>query len=297
MAKSSASRRRNNGRRRKPLGPSAIKKAAMIAAPCVILIGAGFAAMQYIDLEKIGADYCFDRPDQAQHSFLIDNSLGADNSAAQQRDYRRVFENAYDQADANTRFMIFSTASDVQGSIAKPVAATCKPPSNVIENDALGSPSKQATYLRRQAEDARAAFDALVDAVMADAQDTSKAASDSPILEQLQAISRYRGFQSRKRSLTVLSDFIQNSETSRFCIVQGDLPSFAIFKSQPRYSVVAPDSLEDVRVNMMVVEQGRLPHDGMPYCTWPEIRTYWTDYFNHNGAAKVILTRLRYGTP
>lgn len=288
MPKSKKRRSKNNS-------PSPIKKLALLSVPVALLAGGGALAVNYIGQEKIDAEYCFERNDQPVHAFFIDNSLTRDLSRQQYRDFERGFENDYLKAEANTRFYVFTTASDVEGSIAKPVATICKPAAIVTEHETLNVPSKTAAYLKRQADTARLGFDAIVTSVLTDAVDVSKAAKDSPIFEQLQAISRYEGFQGRTRALTILTDGIQNSETAKFCQIKGDLPPFAVFKGQSRYRYVAPDSFEDLSVNFLLVENGKLPHPHLPYCTNNEIRAFWPDYFKGNGAKQVTLTRLRYG--
>jgi len=286
---------KSKNRRSKKNSPSALKKLALLSVPLALLGGGGALAINYIGQEKIDAQYCFDRNDRPVHAFFIDNSLTRNLSRQQSRDFERGFENAYANAEPNTRFYVFSTASDVEGSIAKPVATICKPAANISEHETLNVPSKTAAYLKQQADTAKLDFDAIVTSVLTDASDASKAAKDSPIFEQLQAISRFEGFQVQTRSLTVLTDGIQNSETAKFCQIKDDLPPFAVFKGQSRYRYVAPDSFEDLSVNFLLVENGKLPHPHLPYCTNNEIRAFWPDYFKGNGAKQVTLTRLRYG--
>ena len=134
----------------------------------------------------------------------------------------------------------------------------------------------------------------MVDQVIADAKDEDQAAMDSPILEQLQAISRYDGFTGPNRSLTVITDGINNSETARFCAVSGDLPPFAQFRTRRSYRYVEPSSFEGMDVTLLLVEFGRLPAPGASHCSNAALRDFWPAYFTGNGAKSVDLRRLRY---
>lgn len=276
--------------------PSPFTIAAMIGVPTVVLIAGGALAWQQLSLEKLDAAFCLDRDDQAKHAIFLDQSLTTDLSAQQYRDYQQVFENTYEQAQANTNIMVFTTANDVEGSIAKPVFQICKPAGSVSENERLGAPSQNAAYLSIEAGEARSEFDTHVAQTLRDAQDPSKAAADSPILEQLQAISRYRDFDGLNRSLSVITDGVQNTAgTASFCLREGHMPPFAVFKTESLYRYVKPESLEGVNVNLFLVESVKFPHSHAPYCTNNEIRQFWPAYFTDNGAANVTLTRLRHG--
>ncbi|PHR92420.1 MAG: hypothetical protein COA69_08585 [Robiginitomaculum sp.] len=258
---------------RRPNNNGNFKKiAALIIMPTVVLGGGGIIMNQQLKTEKMGADYCYALKDQHQAVGFLDNSMQQDLSPRQYRDYQTGFDQLYENAPANARISVYTTASDTDRSLPKPVASICKPAATVAEQDALGAPKKLAPYLARQAMDAKEEYDAIVKQVLRDAQDISKAALDSPILEQLQGISRTSGFNSQYRSLTVITDGIQNSEIARFCSVKGDLPPFSIFKMQKRYTHVEPRSFTGVDVQFLLVESYLLPQATLPYCTNNEIR-------------------------
>lgn len=263
--------------------------------PTLVLGGGGIIMSQQLKIEKMGADYCYARKDQHQAVAFLDNSMQQDLSPRQYRDYQTGFDRLYEDVPANARIAIYTTASDTDRSLPKPIASICKPAATVAEQDALGAPSQLAPYLARQAMDAKEEYDAIVKQVLRDAQDTSKAALDSPILEQLQGISRDSGFTSQYRSLTVITDGIQNSEIARFCSVKGDLPPFSIFRTQKKYVHVEPRSFSGVDVQFLLVESYLLPQATLPYCTNNEIRDWWPAYFKANGAASIEVTRLRHG--
>ncbi|MGF1463318.1 MAG: hypothetical protein ACFB2Z_09150 [Maricaulaceae bacterium] len=292
-----ASSRRPRNRRRGSSNPGRARKLVLLGSiPALVLIGGGFALDAYQRTEKIDADFCYARPDQAQHVLFLEASFTAGLSDQQERDYWASFEAGWRNAQPNTRFVGLSTARNVSGSIARPAFVICKPPANTAQQDALGVPGKPAPYLANQAAEAYMRYRGLTARLLADAQNPALQANESPILAQLQTISRYSGFQGPGRTLTVLTDGLNNSETAKFCAVQGDLPPFDVFARQDRYEAVRPRPFTGTDVNLLLVENGPLPQPGLDHCTSAELRRFWRSYFEANGAASVQLTRLRYGS-
>lgn len=272
-----------------------VKIGALIALP-VMVAGVGALVMgEALKEPRIGQDFCYassaPRPNAA---FFVDFSFTADTSAAQDRDLSRALQEAYATLPANVRLSVFTTANAVVGSLPVPVLSVCRPPATAPEQDALGLGSKPASYLAHQSEEARNAFARSVESLLASAKDRAQAAKDSPVLEQLQGISRFR-FDGPLKSLTVYTDGLQNSESFQFCQSQGHMPPFAVFAQKPGYRFLKPDSLEGVSVHLLLVEFGPLPAPGLQYCTSDEVRRFWPEYFKGNGADSVLLTRLRYG--
>lgn len=290
-----SSKKRNHKHRRsaRNSGMGMGKVAAIIALP-VTVIGGGALGLHYMDGEHIGDDFCFDRPDQTQVAILIDNSMEG-LSAPQARDYETGLARSFDLAPANARISFFTTALDGQGSLARPIFTVCKPAATPAEREAIGAPSKPAPYLKRQAEEARTRYAEAVADVIAASRDAARRAKDSPILELVQAVSKYPGFQGRNRALTLVSDGIQNSETARFCAEKGEMPSYGRFKTRPAYRTIKPKPMTGVDVTLLLVEQFKLPNNVYPYCSNNEMRTWWPEFFKGNGAASVDLNRLRLG--
>ena len=282
---------RRNRSRRKP--PQLGKWAKLLSVPIVALVGVAITLGYAINIEQPNG-YCYAREDQHQVAVFIDASMTAESSATQVRDYRTAFIRAYDNAPANALISLFTTATDGRGSLPEPVFSMCKPASTPQEQGQFDGPSKTAPYLTRQADEAKAAYLAGVEAVLSDAQDPDKAAGDSPILEQVQAISRYQGFQSENRSLIWISDGIQNSEIARFCSVQGHMPRYQAFEKTRAYKDIKPNSFAGVDVFVLLVEFGPLPNDWAKFCSNAELRDWWPAYFEGNGANNVELTRLRF---
>lgn len=244
---------------------------------------------------RIGQEFCYAAKDaRSNAAFFVDVSFTGDTSTAQDRDLTRALNDAYATLPANGRLSVFTTANANVGSLPVPVLSVCRPPANEQEQDALGLGSKPAPYLGHQATEARNAFASSVAALLAQAKDREQIAKDSPILEQVQGISRYR-FDGPLKSLTLYTDGLQNSESFQFCQSQGHMPPFALFAQKPGYRFLKPEPFGGVAVNVLLIEFGTLPSSVLPFCTSNEVRAFWPDYFRSNGAASVQLSRLRYG--
>ena len=285
-------RRRGRGRRNNGSG-TWIKILALILLPLVVLGGGGFGLYQHMQIEKIGSDYCYARTDQAQTAVYLDYSVNGNLSGAQRRDLVEALNRAYAETPVNGKVMIFTTARDVAGSIARPVFVMCRPAEDAGEQARIGAPEQTGPRLAHIAGEARATFLAEIDRILAETQDTGKAALESPILANVQAISRYAGFQGRDRRFVWLSDGIENSETARFGGVKGDMPPVATFTQRSDYDLIKPDPLTGMHVTVLLVESIALPQTGLEFVTHDEMRRWWPQFFKANGAASVRLERLR----
>ncbi|MEM6410177.1 MAG: hypothetical protein AAF683_01420 [Pseudomonadota bacterium] len=298
MARSNRSSRSRFGKRsRRGKGNNRGLKvfAALLMLVSVLGLG-GYGLTEYMKIEQIGAGFCYARADQAEAAVFLDYSVHLNMSAAQRRDMMTALERAYDALPVNGRIMVFTTARDAGGSIARPVYEQCRPAKSVAEQAAIGAPSKPRPNLERIAMEARLAFWGQLDRILADSHDSAKAAHESPLLANLQAISRYPGFQGQRRSLVWLSDGIENSETAQFCAVKGDMPRAATFVTRPGYGAVRPESFAGVDVTLLLVESIALPSPGLEFCRHAEMRAWWPEYLRLNGAERVRLERLRRGT-
>jgi hypothetical protein len=259
------------------------------------LILGGMALSSYMNIEKPDDNYCYARPDQQKVAVFVDNSL-RQQSEAQFRDYSTAFERAYNSAEPNALLTVFSTAADTNRSLATPVFTICKPASTPAEQAAINAPEKPAPYLARQSKEAKARYEAAVEEILLDAQDADKIANDSPILEQLRAISMTNIFAGDNRQLTVITDGFQNSEIAKFCEIEGNMPSFASFKERSDYNLtIKPRSFAGIDVKLLLVEIVKLPDPvHYPFCTLQEKRNWWVSYFEGNDADSVELTPIRY---
>lgn len=295
MSRSRFGARRTSRRGKRGFRFGKLLKWAGVAAVPATALGVGVFAMQALsNIEREDANFCLVREGQPKIALLIDYSI-RDQSGAQVRDYQTGMMAPFDRAPANALIEVFTTALDAQSSLARPVFTICKPAVTAEERKALHAPDQTPQYLRRQADDARARYERAVDELVAAAQDDAHRAVDSPILEMVQAVSRYDGFQGGSRSLTILTDGLQMSELAQFCIKQGDMPSYAKFEKGKVYPVIKPKPLTGVDVTLLLVEQFPLPNPQMPYCTSAEMRAWWPAFFEGNGAASVELHRIRLG--
>ena len=283
---SRSSYRRKNG--------SPIKMLAIIALPVVVITLAVFIMQHVMGIEKSDEDYCYDRGlSQHKTAIFIDNSL-AHLTDVHMRDYHAAFERAYEASPVNSQLLFYTTAKDKNGSLVKPFFRMCKPAVTPAEQASIHAPEKPAPYLTRQAEEAYARYQQAVTDTLREVQDKSQRAGDSPILEQIRAISRAPEFQGETRSLTIITDGLNNSQTARFCVEKGHMPSFTTFAKRADYNLaIKPRSFASTDVSLLLVEAYALPSSTMPYCSNHELRTWWVNYLEANHA-NVELTLLRY---
>lgn len=267
-----------------------------IVALAILLISGGAVVMNsYTGQKKLDENYCIADANQHKTAIFIDSSVQP-LSPAHLRDYRTVFEQAYELTPVNTKIMVFTTASHTNGSLVKPVYIHCKPAMTAQEQENLGLPEKPLPYLKRQAKKASDDYYKKVDQILAEAQDTDKIPHESPILEQLKSITNHSDFISdAARSFIVITDGFQNSEIGSFCSKQGDMPNFYRFSQRPDYKVsIQPRSLKNTDVKLLLVEHGKLPVRGLDYCSNHELRSWWIAYFKSSNATSVNLVSLRY---
>ncbi|MEM6890511.1 MAG: hypothetical protein AAF636_20615 [Pseudomonadota bacterium] len=287
--------RSRHGRRRKP---GMLKKLLLTSALALIPIGTlgagGYLANIHLSREQIDANYCYQRADQEQVATFIDFSLTHQISQSQQRDLRNTLMQTFASLPPNGRVLIFTTANDSTASVTDPVFMLCNPAATALEQASIGAPDTSAQVLARQQREASERYTEFVDELIRRSTQQSHLATSSPILEQIQGISRYN-FAAPLSKLIIYTDGINNSATARFCAVQGELPRFEVFARRPNYRFIKPDNLSGAEVNILLVEQGELPSASLPFCTNQELRDFYLDYAKGNGAGAVRVTPLGYG--
>lgn len=286
---------RRPGRGRRRHGRSLISKlligSAIVLIPVVSLGTGGYLAWEYVNTEHIDVAYCYERDDQYQVAVFVDYSLTHQISQSQQRDLINTLLQTYRRMPPNGKISIFTTATDTTASINDPVFELCRPSKNAREQKRIDAPKKSITVLKREHDEANEAFEAYVSELIAQSVDSSKIASSSPILEQIQGISRY-DFGVPLSKLIVASDGINNSSNGQFCTVQGELPSFEKWAQRPRYPRIQPDDFGGADVNFQMFENGADAPVSGGFCTWNELHEFWIAYFEANGAGNVRLTPL-----
>lgn len=268
--------------------------AGIVFVPIVGLGGGGVLAYRHLNTEQIDANACYARPDQYQAAVFVDFSFTGDTSGSQQRDLRNALLQAYDALPANGAISVFTTQNNTTATVNEPDFVICKPARNPAEQERIGAPAVSAPKLSRLSDETHDRFKGYVADLIAGSQQSDNQAVNSPILEQLQGVSRYN-LGSPISKLIIYSDGLNNSPAGQFCVQQGELPRFASFAERPGYAFVRPDGLNGAEVEFLMVEFGTLPMTTLPYCTTQELRSFWVDYFNANGAGAVNLLPLSYG--
>lgn len=294
--KTSKRNRRSSSRSRRRRDNGQVRKLAILGAMgAVTLAGGGFGIVHLARQEPIGDDFCYDRADAHEVAVYVDSSFTGQASRQQQRDFETALRRAYDEAPANARVSVFSTTQNIHGSLMEPVFSICRPPSTPDEQADIDAPSDTPQRLARRAREAASRYDELAAGVLQDARDENLSARNSPILASLSGISRSVYFDSSHRTLWAITDGLENSPTARFGAVAGDAPPFATFAQQARYDDVRPRSYQGADVRLLLVETATLPQPGLEHITSTELRRWYRDYFEANGAASVELTTIRFG--
>lgn len=289
-------RNRRSRSRRRGRGSGQILKLAILAAMvAVTLVGGGLTITHFAGQERIDASFCYARADQYEVAVFVEASFTDRTSRQQQRDYETALRRAYDEAPANARISVFTTTRNVHGTLMAPAFTMCRPPATPEEQESIGAPSDTPQRLALRAEEAASQYNELAAGVLRDARDSNLSAQNSPILASLQGISRSTFFDSPNRILWAITDGLENSPTARFGAVAGDAPPFEVFATQERYDDVRPRSFGGADVRLLLVETATLPQPGLEHITSSELRRWYRDYFEANGAASVELTTVRFG--
>lgn len=278
----SRSRSRRGNARRRAHNSRRWMVAGLVTLPVLAIVGGGIGLNAYMSIEQIDQNYCYSQQYQEQSAFFIDYSFIPQIEEQQERDLKASLARAYDELPPNGRLSIFSTANTTAGNVASPVYVQCKPAQTTEDQAGIPAASKTPMELKRRAEEARQAYLRSVDNLVSEMKTKDVGAGTSPILEQVQAITRY--YKGSLNVLSLYSDGINNGRLRQFCSVKGHLPRASTFLSSPDYRYLKPDPMNGVRVNVLLVELGALPAPGMPYCTNNELRDFWPAYFEAHGA-------------
>lgn len=285
------SRRRNTG---SGIGRKVALGAAIIAIPAVTLGAGGYLAYQYLNTEQIDANYCYARPDQHEVAVFIDFSMTHQLSPSQRRDLTNTLRQTFENLPPNAQLSVFTSAKGIAASVSEPVFQLCNPAENAVEQASFDAPATSTPKLARQNREAQETFAIFIDDLMAQSVDQAHLAISSPILEQIQGLSRYN-FGGGLDRLIVFTDGINNSANGEFCSKQGHLPSFSAYAARPEYTFIAPENFGRAQIDILLVESTVLPNDFLPYCTNAEVRNFWVEYFEANGSGSVRLTPLGLG--
>lgn len=261
------------------------KIAGPITVPVIAISGIVWALNAHMSEIAMNPDtYCYPQKNQYQMAFFVDFSVTDDNTDKQNRDLENSMKKAYEELPANGRIAFFSTDNSAVSQIAEPVLVQCRPAETPEEQENIPAPAKTAPYLKRQADEAYKKYRNAAKQLMADAKDQSKIAENSPILEQIKAISHFYQTGNLNR-FKLYTDGIQTSMVRQFCQTKGHLPSFHKFKTTKDYVNLKPAPLNNVEIDLLMAIQYQYPTTESPYCTNQEILNFWDEFFKEQGAS------------
>jgi len=267
---------------------------ALIAIPAAVLGLGGYFASVQLSREQIDANYCYAREDQHQVAVFVDFSLTHQTTDSQRRDLLNTLSQVFTSMPPNGQLSVFTTEKGKTATVVSPQIVLCNPAETARDLASFDGPKTGAPKLARQHEEAVATFETALEDLMVNSTNEDRLASSSPILEQIQGISRY-DFGAPLSRLVVYTDGINNSAAGQFCAKQGHLPRFEIFAGRPEYQYVRPERFRGGDVDVLLVENIALPQPGLDHCTHAELRAFWREYFENNGAGTVRLTPLGLG--
>ena len=197
-------------------------------AASIVLGGVGFAIVSGANEVRPDVMGCYESA-QPQGSTMLwwDVSMGW--SASQERDIRAAVVRAWQTLPFNDRFAVITTNKATVGDLASGEIEICGPARSDADyaRHGIDKPASSGFLANEADKRFREIVDPVIDGILAKTKATGALlALDSPLLEQMQAISRGPGFRDaggRKR-LILFTDGIQNTEIARFCDVKGDLP-------------------------------------------------------------------------
>ena len=237
---------------------------------------------------------CFEGTEQSETLVLVDVS-GRWN-AEQGRSLRRYFDGLYDGLSFNEALSFYTSEGDMIGSVMTPRFHVCGQAEHPDELKAINAESGNAGYLKKQKQRVyEKVLAPQLDALLSDRPDTPRLQRhQSPVLEMIADLSRKN--MKHGNRFVIVSDLIQNSDSARFCTVKGDMPRFSAFKMREIYRHLKPESLEGIKIDLLMLQRSGYGHkDILPYCrSEGELRSWWVDYFESNGASANVI-RIRHG--
>ncbi|EDQ34535.2 hypothetical protein HPDFL43_00020 [Hoeflea phototrophica DFL-43] len=286
---------RSGSRSGKPKAQKSSLLLVLSIAGGLILASSSLGYLVWQDMNALKPDEhaCYPQSDQAQTVMFVDSSNPRADTQQARDIWTFVSDHYFRRAEANERIRLYNTEVDQIGSIPDAVVETCVPASTNSELEALGAPSVNPAYLATQKQ---RIFDQEIAPALTTITDPAPAnpqAFESPILEQLQGLSRLPEFQNGegRKSLIVVSDLIQSTLEIRACREPGHLPRFENFKGGEHWARVRPASLAGVDVTILMLIR---PEYG-PHCSGEdELIRWWESYFEEAGAQSVQITRLRF---
>lgn len=295
-------RRRNSRGRRRPHGFS-IPWLPVLGGVGVSVLALGIGYITVQDLNTLKPDeetgcYTQTAAHDSTIAFVDSSDPGVD--AVQSRDLVRAFTNLYERdLGFNERFSVITTQESRIGTIPDPVIELCGTAKSSADLESIGAAGATTAFLKRQAEKVfeKKVAPQLSEIFAVNPTSANRQSRESPILEQIQSLSRLPAFSERavQNQLIVVSDMLQNTTELQFCSTQGHLPRFAKFKESPEFDRVRPASLAGTDVTIYMLVRGTLGEAPYAFCTEPELTQWWKDFLTDAGAQSVEVIRIRQG--
>ncbi|WP_298983760.1 hypothetical protein [uncultured Roseibium sp.] len=262
----------------------------------------GTAYVVYDDLHSLKPDKigCYATSNPQDVTVALVDSSEPRFDTVQSRDLLNAFEDVYRRdLTFNEKFSVIVTDPSRIGTVPDPVIELCGSASSSAELEEIGANGATQAYLDRQQDKI---FEdrvgpTLEEVFSTDAQPGRIQNVESPIMEQIQSVSRLRNFSGNagERTLILVSDLIQATREVQFCTTKGHLPSFTKFKTRAYFDQVRPRSLAGVDVKIYMLVRPGLGEEPLQYCTERELVDFWQAYFKNAQAASVEIIRLRDG--
>ncbi len=278
------------------------KQLPMLLGLSTALIAAtgGFGYMAYEAASAVVADHhgCFEDFSGRHTVVWVDASPPTWNDE-QRRSLRNRLDQLYEGLGFNERLSVFTTEGDIINDVPEPRFHVCGQARSSHQLEAIGASPARAGFLKRQKERLyERVLAPELDALLAKQPDAARVQNhQSPILEQLVALSHRREIESGSK-LVIISDLLQNSDSSRFCLVQMAMPKFAVFRKRSIYQErLKPNSLAGVDVEVLMLQRyGYGQKNALPYCrNEEEIKAFYRDYLVAAGVRSPRFLRIRQG--
>lgn len=266
-----------------------------------LFFGIGYVVIQ--DLNTLKPDEetgCYTQTTAQDSTVAFVDSSDPGFDGVQSRDLVRAFTNLYKRdLGFNERLSVTTTQESRIGTIPDPVIELCGGAKSSAELENIGAAGATAAFLKRQSEKT---FEKQVEPQLAEIfavnpTSANRQSRESPILEQIQSLSRLPAFSERSghKKLIVVSDMLQNTADLQFCTTQGHLPSYFSFKESPEFDRVRPASLKGTDVTIYMLVRGALGQPPYAFCTEPELTLWWRELLTDAGAQSVEVIRIRQG--
>lgn len=259
--------------------------------------GLGYAALSTMGQKTPDQYGCYEDIKQ-RHTFVLFDASEPRLNAQQERSVRNYLDKVYDNLGPNEKLSFITTESDQISSTPKARFHVCGAARNSEEIEAVGGQSASAGFLKKQKQ---RLYDKMyapqVEALLSQTPDESRRQnSQSPVLEMIKNISSMRDFVPGSRLISI-GDHLQNSESAQFCVTQGHMPPFRIFRERDTYQQrLVPRSMVGIDVTVLLLQRYGYGKGFLKHCkNEEELTKFWRDYFIGNGAVNPEFIRIRSG--